>query len=66
MRQYYICYECQSYDVYETMLVRINRLACIVDDEEDLIAIPNPMAWCENCNGFVNIIETPTPKYVEV
>ena len=66
MRQHYICYECQSYDVYETMLVRINRLACIVDDEEDLIAIPNPMAWCENCNGFVNIIETPTPKYVEV
>ena len=37
MRQHYICYECQSYDVYETMLVRINRLACIVDDEEE---------WC--------------------
>ena len=55
----------KSYDVLETgTLVRINRLACIVD-EEDLIAIPNPMAWCENCNGFVNIIETPTPKYVE-
>ena len=34
MRQHYICYECQSYDVYETMLVRINRLACIVDDKE--------------------------------
>ena len=39
---------------------------CIVDDEEDLIPVPNQTAWCENCDEFVNIIETPTPKYVEV
>ncbi len=44
MRQHYICYECQSYDVYEIMPVRINRLGCIVDDEKDHIAIPNSMA----------------------
>ena len=48
------------------MLVRINRFACIVEDEEALIAIPNPMALCANCDGFVNLIETPTPKYMEV
>ena len=34
-----IFYECDSYDVFETILVRINRLARIVDDEEDLIPI---------------------------
>ena len=66
MRQHYICDKCQSYDVYETMLVHINHPACFADDEEDLIAIPNPMEWCENCDGFVNIIATLTPKYVEV
>ena len=66
MRQHYIYYKCESYDVFETMLVRINRLACIVDDEEDLIPVPNQMAWSENCDEFVNIIETPTPKYAEV
>lgn len=66
MRKHYICYECQSYYVFESMLVRINRLACIVDDEEDLRAIPNPLAWCENCDGFVHVIETSTPLYVEV
>ena len=66
MRKHYICYECQSYDVFESMLVRINRLACIVDDEEDLIPVPDQMAWCEKCDEFVNIIETPTPKYAEV
>jgi len=66
MRKHYICYECQSYDVFESMLVRINRLACIVDDEEDLRAIPNPLAWCENCDEFVNVIETSLPLYVEI
>ena len=66
MRQHYICYKCESYDVFETMLVRINRLACIVDAEEDLIAVPNQTAWCENWDEFVNIIETPTPKYAVV
>ena len=66
MRQHYICYDCGGYNVFESMLVRINRLACIVDDAEDLIGIPNPIAWCEDCDEFVNVIETLTPKYVEV
>jgi len=66
MRQHYICYKCESYDVFETMLVRINRLACIVDDEEDLIPVPNQMAWCEKCDEFVNVIETSSPLYVDI
>ena len=52
--------------MFETMLLRINRFARIVDDKEDLIAIINPMAWCENCNEFVNLIERQTPKYMGV
>jgi hypothetical protein len=27
------CYNCGSYEVFESMFVRINRLACIIDDE---------------------------------
>ena len=30
------CYNCGSYEVFESMFVRINRLACIIDDEEHL------------------------------
>jgi hypothetical protein len=26
------CYDCGSYEVFESKLVRINRLACIIDD----------------------------------
>ena len=29
------CYNCGSYEVFESMFVRINRLACIIDDEEN-------------------------------
>ena len=32
----WICYKCVGYTVFETMLVRINRLACILDTYEDL------------------------------
>ncbi len=31
-----ICCKCSRYNVFETMLVRINRLACIINTYEDL------------------------------
>ena len=33
------CYECGSYEVFESKLVRINRLACIIDDVDDVRAM---------------------------
>ena len=36
MMESWICYKCGGYNVFETMLVRINRLACIIDNYEDL------------------------------
>tara|TARA_A100001015_G_scaffold280207_1_gene342152 strand:- start:1529 stop:1675 length:147 start_codon:yes stop_codon:yes gene_type:complete len=48
------------------MLVRLNRLACIVDDKDDLLAIPNPVCWCEDCDTFVTPVETKQPLYKEL
>jgi hypothetical protein len=66
MRPSYTCYDCGGYDVFESMLVRINRLACILDDEEDLRGINNPLAWCDSCESSVVVIEARKPLYEEV
>ena len=34
---FWICFNCGSHNVYEKMYVRLNRLACIIDDIEDLM-----------------------------
>ena len=62
----WICYKCRGYNIFESMLVRLNRLACIVDDEEDLLAIPNPVCWCEDCDTFATPVETKQSLYKEV
>jgi hypothetical protein len=62
----WICYECRSYDVYESRLVRLNRLACIIDDQEDVLEMEKPTSWCEDCGKNVILIEADKPKYREV
>ena len=60
------CYNCGSYGVFESMFVRINRLACIIDDEEDLRGMENPTAWCAECETNVELIEASEPLYKEL
>ena len=60
------CYDCGSYEVFESKLVRINRLACIIDDVDDVRAMTCPTSWCEDCEAFVNLVEVEQPKYREV
>lgn len=62
----FICYECGGYDVFESMYVRINRLACIVDEEEDLMEMSKPSAWCDTCEDTVILIEADKPLYKEI
>ena len=62
----WICYECRSYDVYESRLVRLNRLACIIDDQEDVLEMEEPISWCEDCGKNVILIEADKTKYREV
>ena len=45
------------------MFVRINRLACIIDDEEDLRGMECPSAWCGKCETDVELIEASKPLY---
>ena len=47
MMESWICYKCGGYNVFETMLVRINRLACIIDTYEDLRGLEDAKGWCE-------------------
>ena len=47
------CYDCGSYEVFESKFVRINRLACIIDDQEDLLGMHVPKSWCKDCDSFV-------------
>ena len=60
------CYDCGSYEVFGSMFVRINRLACIIDDKEDLRVMDSPTAWCGKCETNVELIEASTPLYTEV
>ena len=62
----WICYSCGSYNVFETMLVRINRLACILDDAEDVRKIDDAHAWCEDCHERVEIIKAEQPLYAKI
>ena len=48
------------------MFVRINRLACIIDDEEDLRVMESPTAWCGKCETNVELIEASKPLYAEL
>jgi len=48
------------------MYVRINRLACIVDEEEDLMEMSKPIAWCDTCEDTVILIEADKPLYKEI
>ena len=52
--------------VFETMLVRINRLACIIDTYEDLRGLEDAKGWCEDCDEYVELIETDVPLYAEI
>ena len=47
---FWICFNCGSHNVYEKMYVRLNRLACIIDDVEDLMVIEdNTLGYCGDC-----------------
>ena len=48
------------------MFVRINRLACIIDDEEDLRGMESPSAWFAKCETNVELIEASKPLYAEL
>ena len=48
------------------MFVRINRLACIIGDEEDLRGMEGPTVWCAKCETNVELIEASAPLYTEV
>ena len=48
------------------MFVRINRLACIIDDEEDLRGMDSPTAWFAKCETNVELIEASEPLYAEL
>ena len=60
------CYDCGSYEVFESKLVRINRLACIIDDVDDVRAMTCPTSWCEDFESYVNLVEAKEPKYRDV
>ena len=59
-------YNCGSDEVVESMFVRINRLACIIGDEEDLRGMEGPTVWCAKCETNVELIEASAPLYTEV
>ena len=48
------------------MLVRINRLACIIDTCEDLRELEDAKGWCEDCDEYVELIEADVPLYAEI
>ena len=58
--------ECGGYEVFESKLVRMNRLACIIDDVDDVRAMTRPTSWCEDCKSYVNLVEAKEPKYRDV
>ena len=66
MMESWICFKCGGYNVFETMLVRINRLACIIDTYEDLREPEDARGWCEDCYEYVDLIETDVPLYAEI
>jgi len=64
---FWICFNCGSHNVYEKMYVRLNRLACIIDDVEDLMVIEdNTLGYCEVCHKEVRIIKSDKSMYREI
>ena len=54
---FWICFNCGSHNVYEKMYVRLNRLACIIDDVEDLMVIEdNTLGYCRDCHKRVRVL----------
>ena len=66
MMKSWIYYKCGGYNVFETMLVRINRLACIIDTYEDLRGLEDAKGWCKDCDEYVELIGTDVPLYAEI
>ena len=66
MTSNWICRDCGSYDVFESVLIRINRLSCIIDDVEDVQGISNPLTYCNECSEFVIVMESDKPLYKEI
>ena len=49
------------------MYVRLNRLACIIDDVEDLMVIEdNTLGYCGDCHKDVRIIKSEKSMYREI
>ena len=64
---FWICFNCGSHNVYEKMYVRLNRLACIIDDVEDLMVIEdNTLRYCGDCQKDVRIIKSDKSMYREI
>ena len=60
------CYKCGSYEVFESKLVRLNRLAYIIDDQEDIRVMKGPISWCDDCDDYAILVEATQPKYRSV
>ena len=60
------CYKCGSYEVFESKYVRLNRLACIIDDQEDIRVMKDPISWCVDCDDYAILVEATQPKYRSV
>ena len=64
---FWICFNCGSHNVYEKMYVRLNRLACIIDDVEDLMVIEdNSLRYCRDCQKEERIIKSDKSMYKEI
>ena len=64
---FWICFNCGSHNVYEKMYVRLNRLACIIDDVEDLMVIEdNTLGYCDDSYKEVRIIQSDKSMYREI
>lgn len=64
---FWICFNCGSHNVYEKMYVRLNRLACIIDDVEDLMVIEdNTLGYCGDCHKDVRIIKSDKSMYRQI
>ena len=64
---FWICFNCGTHNVYEKMYVRLNRLACIIDDVEDLMVIEdNTLGYCDDYHKDVRIIKSDKSMYREI
>ena len=64
---FWICFNCGSYNMYEKMYVRLNRLACIIDDVEDLMVIEDDtLGYYGDCHKEVRIVKSNKSMYREI